>query len=205
MLLLKMLRSATQASGDKDRVYIYVERFFFCRHQKGWSLFRENMAVQKKKNPEYQRTGLRPGQRSRKSIRVWLEKKYPILQTSSGAALYPLTSIFYIFIYLIFLNNFFYIYNGGVIILQVKSNAVRSLGNLLHFLQPVHLSKPAFVQPLDQAMRALIDTARGDATMKVRWNACYALGNAFQNPALPLGECPDTYVQKIHEYCAAFE
>ncbi|XP_026794169.3 HEAT repeat-containing protein 6 [Pangasianodon hypophthalmus] len=70
---------------------------------------------------------------------------------------------------------------------RVKSNAVRSLGNLLHFLQPVHLTKPAFVQPLDQAMRALIDTAKGDATMKVRWNACYALGNAFQNPALPLG------------------
>ncbi|KAF5888966.1 HEAT repeat-containing protein 6, partial [Clarias magur] len=69
---------------------------------------------------------------------------------------------------------------------RVKSNAVRSLGNLLHFLQPSHLSKSAFTQPLDQAMRALIDTARGDATMKVRWNACYALGNAFQNPALPL-------------------
>lgn len=66
---------------------------------------------------------------------------------------------------------------------------MRSLGNLLHFLQPAHLSKPGFVQPLDQAMRALIDTARGDATMKVRWNACYALGNAFQNPALPLGKC----------------
>lgn len=65
---------------------------------------------------------------------------------------------------------------------------MRSLGNLLHFLQPVHLSKPAFAQPLDQAMRALVDTARGDATMKVRWNACYALGNAFQNPALPLGK-----------------
>lgn len=24
--------------------------------------------------------------------------------------------------------------------------------------------------------------------MKVRWNACYALGNAFRNPALPLGK-----------------
>lgn len=70
---------------------------------------------------------------------------------------------------------------------RIKSNAVRSLGNLLHFLQPGHLSKPAFAQPLEQAMRALIDTAGGDATMKVRWNACYALGNAFQNPALPLG------------------
>ncbi|XP_072518371.1 HEAT repeat-containing protein 6 [Salminus brasiliensis] len=70
---------------------------------------------------------------------------------------------------------------------RVKSNAVRALGNLLHFLQSMHLRKPAFEQPLQQAMRALIDTVRGDATMKVRWNACYALGNAFRNPGLPLG------------------
>ncbi|KAK2873041.1 hypothetical protein Q8A67_022938 [Cirrhinus molitorella] len=70
---------------------------------------------------------------------------------------------------------------------RVKSNAVRALGNLLHFLQPVHLGKPVFEQPLLEAMRALIDTVRGDATMKVRWNACYALGNAFRNQNLPLG------------------
>lgn len=24
--------------------------------------------------------------------------------------------------------------------------------------------------------------------MKVRWNACYAMGNVFKNPALPLGK-----------------
>ncbi|XP_043077766.1 HEAT repeat-containing protein 6 isoform X2 [Puntigrus tetrazona] len=70
---------------------------------------------------------------------------------------------------------------------RVKSNAVRALGNLLHFLQPVHLGKPVFEQPLQEAIRALIDTVRGDATMKVRWNACYALGNAFRNHNLPLG------------------
>ncbi|XP_067231786.1 HEAT repeat-containing protein 6 [Chanodichthys erythropterus] len=70
---------------------------------------------------------------------------------------------------------------------RVKSNAVRALGNLLHFLQPVHLGKPVFEQPLQEAIRALIDTVRGDATMKVRWNACYALGNTFRNRSLPLG------------------
>ncbi|XP_030637868.1 HEAT repeat-containing protein 6 [Chanos chanos] len=70
---------------------------------------------------------------------------------------------------------------------RVKSNAVRAMGNLLHFLQPVHLSQPVFDQPLEEAMRALTDTVKGDATMKVRWNACYALGNAFRNPCLPLG------------------
>ncbi|XP_077051103.1 HEAT repeat-containing protein 6 isoform X2 [Siphateles boraxobius] len=70
---------------------------------------------------------------------------------------------------------------------RVKSNAVRALGNLLHFLQPVHLGKPVFEQPLQEAMTALIETVRGDATMKVRWNACYALGNTFRNRSLPLG------------------
>uniref|UniRef100_W5MFQ4 HEAT repeat-containing protein 6 n=1 Tax=Lepisosteus oculatus TaxID=7918 RepID=W5MFQ4_LEPOC len=75
---------------------------------------------------------------------------------------------------------------------QVKSNAVRALGNLLHFLQPQHVSRPSFAGPLEEAVRALIGTVGGDATMKVRWNACYALGNAFRNPALPLGTAPWT-------------
>lgn len=71
---------------------------------------------------------------------------------------------------------------------QVKSNAVRALGNLLHFLQPHQLKQPGFEELLEQAMCVLVDTVRSDATMKVRWNACYALGNAFKNPALPLGK-----------------
>uniref|UniRef100_A0A672T420 HEAT repeat-containing protein 6 n=1 Tax=Sinocyclocheilus grahami TaxID=75366 RepID=A0A672T420_SINGR len=90
---------------------------------------------------------------------------------------------------------------------RVKSNAVRALGNLLHFLQPVHLGKPVFEQPLQEAMRALIDTVRGDATMKVRWNACYALGNAFRNRSLPLGDssalgklCSSTRSRPIRRY-----
>ncbi|TRY57314.1 hypothetical protein DNTS_008900 [Danionella cerebrum] len=70
---------------------------------------------------------------------------------------------------------------------RVKSNAVRALGNLLHFLQPGQLGKPVFEQPVEEAVRALVETVRGDATMKVRWNACYALGNAFRNQHLPLG------------------
>lgn len=78
--------------------------------------------------------------------------------------------------------------HDNIFVLQVKSNAVRALGNLLHFLQPGHLGKPVFVQPLQEAMKSLIDTVRGEATMKVRWNACYALGNAFRNSNLPLGE-----------------
>ena len=71
---------------------------------------------------------------------------------------------------------------------QVKSNAVRALGNLLHLVQPQQLEQPGFEELLGQAMCALVDTVQGDATMKVRWNACYALGNAFKNTALPLGK-----------------
>ncbi|XP_077403143.1 HEAT repeat-containing protein 6 [Vanacampus margaritifer] len=69
---------------------------------------------------------------------------------------------------------------------KVKGNAVRALGNLLHFLHRDQLSRAAFRQPLEDAVRALVKTVQSVATMKVRWNACYALGKAFKNPDLPL-------------------
>ncbi|XP_072278319.1 HEAT repeat-containing protein 6 [Pyxicephalus adspersus] len=71
---------------------------------------------------------------------------------------------------------------------KVKSNAVRALGNLLHFLQPYHILKPRFTESIEGAIRALISTVLGESTMKVKWNACYALGNVFKNTALPLGK-----------------
>ncbi|KAM3933702.1 HEAT repeat-containing protein 6 [Leptodactylus fuscus] len=71
---------------------------------------------------------------------------------------------------------------------KVKSNAVRALGNLLHFLQPYHIVKPRFSESLESSIQALIATVLGDGTMKVKWNACYALGNVFKNTALPLGK-----------------
>ncbi|NXM85894.1 HEAT6 protein, partial [Oenanthe oenanthe] len=73
---------------------------------------------------------------------------------------------------------------------KVKSNAVRALGNVLHFLQPCHVGNPRFREAIEESLQALIATVGSEATMKVRWNACYALGNVFKNPALPLGEAP---------------
>ncbi|NXR03726.1 HEAT6 protein, partial [Sagittarius serpentarius] len=70
---------------------------------------------------------------------------------------------------------------------KVKSNAVRALGNVLHFLQPYHVANPRFREAIEESLQALISTVQSEATMKVRWNACYALGNVFKNPALPLG------------------
>ncbi|XP_067394180.1 HEAT repeat-containing protein 6 [Emydura macquarii macquarii] len=75
---------------------------------------------------------------------------------------------------------------------KVKSNAVRALGNLLHFLQPHHIVNPRFSETIKESIQALISTVQSEATMKVRWNACYALGNVFKNSALPLGEAPWT-------------
>ncbi|XP_051891763.1 HEAT repeat-containing protein 6 isoform X2 [Pristis pectinata] len=73
---------------------------------------------------------------------------------------------------------------------KVKSNAVRALGNLLHFLQPHHISKAQFKPGIEESIQALIRTVQSEATMKVRWNACYALGNMFKNPAIPLDSAP---------------
>lgn len=70
----------------------------------------------------------------------------------------------------------------------MKSNAVRALGNLLHFLQPSHIEKPRFAEIIEESIQALISTVLIDAAMKVRWNACYAMGNVFKNPSLPLGK-----------------
>uniref|UniRef100_A0A8D2B6Q2 HEAT repeat-containing protein 6 n=1 Tax=Sciurus vulgaris TaxID=55149 RepID=A0A8D2B6Q2_SCIVU len=75
---------------------------------------------------------------------------------------------------------------------KVKSNAVRALGNLLHFLQPCHIEKPIFAEIIEESIQALISTVLIEAAMKVRWNACYAMGNVFKNPALPLGTAPWT-------------
>uniref|UniRef100_A0A2K5RWL6 HEAT repeat-containing protein 6 n=1 Tax=Cebus imitator TaxID=2715852 RepID=A0A2K5RWL6_CEBIM len=75
---------------------------------------------------------------------------------------------------------------------KVKSNAVRALGNLLHFLQRSHVEKPTFAEIIEESIQALISTVLTEAAMKVRWNACYAMGNVFKNPALPLGTAPWT-------------
>lgn len=72
---------------------------------------------------------------------------------------------------------------------------MRALGNLLHFLREAQLSRAAFRQPLEDAVRALVKTVQSVATMKVRWNACYALGKAFKNPDLPLGKWTATQGQ----------
>ncbi|XP_038013993.1 HEAT repeat-containing protein 6 isoform X2 [Motacilla alba alba] len=51
---------------------------------------------------------------------------------------------------------------------KVKSNAVRALGNVLHFLQPCHVANPRFREAIEESLQALIATVGSEATMKER-------------------------------------
>ncbi|XP_074635862.1 HEAT repeat-containing protein 6-like [Acropora palmata] len=74
---------------------------------------------------------------------------------------------------------------------KVKSNAVRALGNLLRYIRTASLEKTGVMEAVEKAVQALIRNV-GFGLMKVRWNACYALGNLFRNHCLPIGSAPWT-------------
>lgn len=64
-------------------------------------------------------------------------------------------------------------------------NATRALGNMLRLIREDDLSKNSQLKPLCKvAISKLLDCSYKVSNMKVRWNACYALGNAMKNDAL---------------------
>ncbi|XP_033748444.1 HEAT repeat-containing protein 6-like [Pecten maximus] len=66
---------------------------------------------------------------------------------------------------------------------KVRSNAVRALGNLMRYLPKSSLEKCTFKIPVEEGVKALVKNITS-GTMKVRWNACYAVSNLFKNPLL---------------------
>uniref|UniRef100_A0A182WJ62 HEAT repeat-containing protein 6 n=1 Tax=Anopheles minimus TaxID=112268 RepID=A0A182WJ62_9DIPT len=66
---------------------------------------------------------------------------------------------------------------------KVRSNAVRTIGNVLHLLRPAQLEQPAWSPLYQDAIERLIQNVVGSSTVnvKVKWNACYALGNMMKN------------------------
>ncbi|XP_052899579.1 HEAT repeat-containing protein 6 [Anopheles moucheti] len=66
---------------------------------------------------------------------------------------------------------------------KVRSNAVRTIGNVLHLLRPAQLEHPAWSPLYQDAIERLIQnvTASSTVNVKVKWNACYALGNMMKN------------------------
>uniref|UniRef100_A0A182XYY6 DUF4042 domain-containing protein n=1 Tax=Anopheles stephensi TaxID=30069 RepID=A0A182XYY6_ANOST len=76
---------------------------------------------------------------------------------------------------------------------KVRSNAVRTIGNVLHLLRPAQLEQPAWSPLYQDAIERLIQnvTVSSTVNVKVKWNACYALGNMMKNDTffLPSTSC----------------
>lgn len=69
-------------------------------------------------------------------------------------------------------------------LLQVRSNAVRTLGNLLRLLNAEHLKLPAWQLLYRTAIDKLVQNLNSGNNAKVKWNACYAIGNLMKNELL---------------------
>lgn len=70
---------------------------------------------------------------------------------------------------------------------KVRTNAARILGNLLRLITAEHLKLQKWQTKCFDAINRLIDQAKlhgGSLNMKVKWNACYAIGNFLKNPVI---------------------
>ncbi|KAJ8927250.1 hypothetical protein NQ314_020301 [Rhamnusium bicolor] len=87
---------------------------------------------------------------------------------------------------------------------KIKMNAVRAIGNLLQLITPQLIRKAMFVEVAEQAFSALVKNCTTGSNMKVRWNACYALGNAMKNSALYQEYTNNaSYLNQIWQVCLA--
>ncbi|CAH0398322.1 unnamed protein product [Chilo suppressalis] len=65
---------------------------------------------------------------------------------------------------------------------KVKMSAMRSIGNFLRLIKNEHIQFNQQMKTLcETAIGKLLDCACKVTNMKVRWNACYAMGNAMKN------------------------
>ncbi|KAL0883107.1 hypothetical protein ABMA27_016568 [Loxostege sticticalis] len=71
---------------------------------------------------------------------------------------------------------------------KVKMSATRGLGNFLRLIREnTVLNHPQMKALCETAIERLLDCACKVSNMKVRWNACYAMGNAMKNEYLFTG------------------
>ena len=61
-----------------------------------------------------------------------------------------------------------------------RSNALRTIGNLLNFLPPASLDDGKFDDAVRNSLQVIIKYIHS-GSVKVRWNACYAFGNVMWN------------------------
>jgi HEAT repeat-containing protein 6 len=67
---------------------------------------------------------------------------------------------------------------------KVKSNVMRSLGNCLRLITDDLVQSPVFNQLAYQAIEKLVHNVTTGNNVKVKWNACYAIGNFMKNSIL---------------------
>lgn len=70
---------------------------------------------------------------------------------------------------------------------KVRTNAARILGNLLRLIQSEHILNGNWQTQCRDAIKRLIEQTKltgNNSNMKVKWNACYAIGNFMKNPVI---------------------
>ena len=70
---------------------------------------------------------------------------------------------------------------------KVRFNMMRVFGNLMRVTNAEQASSEKFATTILQAKSIIIDSLRNDSLMKVRWNACLALGNFLHNTNFAVG------------------
>ncbi|XP_055530262.1 HEAT repeat-containing protein 6 [Wyeomyia smithii] len=64
---------------------------------------------------------------------------------------------------------------------KVRCNAVRTIGNVLRILRLEHLSLNAWIELCQNSVNKLTHNILHSNNVKVKWNACYAIGNMMRN------------------------
>lgn len=75
---------------------------------------------------------------------------------------------------------------------------MRALGNLLRLIREPHLDNDFWQHTTLDAIDQLGKNCLAPGSMKVKWNACYAIGNLMRNPALFTAKAkPAEWLQSI--------
>ncbi|XP_055629394.1 HEAT repeat-containing protein 6 [Toxorhynchites rutilus septentrionalis] len=67
---------------------------------------------------------------------------------------------------------------------KVRCNAVRTIGNVLRMLRNEHLTKTLWIDLCQKSIEKLVQNVLNSNNVKVKWNACYAIGNIMRNELL---------------------
>jgi len=80
---------------------------------------------------------------------------------------------------------------------KVRFNMMRVFGNLMRVTNAEQASNEKFIATILQAKAIILESLLKDSLMKVRWNACLALGNFLHNTHFPIGT--PTWTKDVYE------